>query len=477
MNKQLRFIRNNKHLQYSQINNLISANGQRPMENNPDSRISRIWNEIISMEMNVSYKKFGSVKEIDLARKADDESMWIRCQPRTNSTSPHERTLDAAVMNRSHSVASHFLENDWNDFTNVPLGFQFKEKWWFILGNGRIASLIGAEKILSQECGEVNIPFSILCIDFGDLNINDQKRFVLSCSQIGNSRTGEEVEEETSDQIESALVNYWKEILFFSKEESSEFIGSYYAPAVEIYNDKIAEGKKLKEIREAVSHYFLEKEKRLFDSSYRGRMISKAFSDHNTTTGDRYDSSLNFGDLLSSLWEECLPTNENSFPSVDVGWHLQKTKDGCEFYNVITKTTGARNMFLPIAEHSMGGDQKEANIIHNPYLKDNSGNHVGHTRVSIATRQTNIIEMLEMATNWNTCNLRKNGNGVLVRTFIFPRMIDHTAEDCDGNQDCDVVYYWTGSNWMRVDSGLFGLKDKLLKKIPEKRKITLDNQS
>lgn len=465
----------NKHLEYSKVNNEIRANGQEPMEFNPDSRISRIWKEILDLELEVSYMHFGSVKEIKLARKSDDPELWMRCQPRTNSNSPEERIKDEAVKNRAHLIVSDFQTNEWKDFNNPPLGFKFKDRWWFILGNGRVASLIKAEEMLKEIKGEpTDIPFSFLCLDLSVLSLDERNSFVLSCSQIGNSKTGEEVESETSEQIETALKNYWEEILLFAKQESRPFVGSYYAPALEIYKSKILTNKKeensdkaFKEAREAVSHYFLEKEKRNFDPSSRGRIISKVFDDHNTVTGDRYDSGRDFGELIASLWDDHFST-ENSFSNVELGWKLQESEDGSKFYNVFTTTTSERNLFLPIAEHSKTGDGREAHIIHNPYSKDDNGKISGPARVSVDTRQTNIIKMLNMARDWNTCNLRINGKGVLIRTFIFPRMIDHTASDCDGNQDCDIVYFWAGSHWKRQDNGLFGLNEKLPKELPKK---------
>ena len=449
------------HKYYTNINNQILAKGQRPLEGNPDIRLDKIWTQIMLNELEVSYEYFGSVDEINFARKSDDSDLWIRCQPRTNSISMEERMQDVKILNRAHDICCKFLTGEWEDYNNPPVVFEQNGKYWAILGNGRIAALKKAEEILTAQKGEkCDIPFHVIKLDLSKISDVERKRFVLSCAQQGNSTTGEEVEEETRDQIVTALSLFFKEIseiVSNTKDVSS----SYYSWAVAIYNHCLSEGRSEKTIRSDISHSYLQNEKKIYDPSTRGRIISETFSDHNDKTGDRFDLDKDFKSHLSCLWNSCF-SMDNCFETVEPGWTLFKGSDGVETYNVITSDTSARNISLPFFENSLDGNGRKANIIHNPYLKDpNSGNHKGNSRISVSTRQDQIVNILKKMHDWNTCHLKIKGNGIHVNSIIFPRMIDHTANDDSGNLDCDVVYYWAGSRFKRMDKGLFGREEKL----------------
>ena len=108
----------------------------------------------------------------------------------------------------------------------------------------------------------------------------------------------------------------------------------------------------------------------------------------------------------------------------------------------------------------MQGEELEISIIIDPYSRKSSGARRSDTR------QSNIVGFLKDLTKIiNTSPTMINGKGGVAKRVIFPREMDSSGTDKEGNYDCNIVYQWNNQCWVRIDNGEFGREDKLKPKL------------
>jgi len=433
---------------YNQVTAAIEANGQTPLETSGDARLESIWQTLIDYGCPVKYATKSSIAELDLANKSDDEILYNNCQNRSKSRSVGERTKDDAVIERALTILEE--GENWHDFQNPPVGFLHDNKFWFLVGNGRLGSLLLAEQYSSQK-----IPFSYLEVDISsfkdDVSLHD---FCFEVSRTSNQKTGHEVEEESREIIKQDLSDYCKRIEKMVEQNITP-PSSYFKEGVDLWISCKEAGDSPKKCRSIVANFFLRKHKNIKAEITIGKLQSETFDDYRDASGRPYKSNKTFEVHVNSLLDNLIPWQSNAILTSEPGWHENPKVKGGKSFNYITTGLSPRNVKLPILEHSMAGKSHNVTVVHDPFTNPTSGN------IQIKTRESSIYRSLQAFSELNQCDLITKGGGDTVVCLVFPRMIDNTAMDKSGNHDCDIVYWWTGNSWKRLDNGQFLRKNKL----------------
>jgi len=432
---------------YTKTTAAIEANGQTPLSTSGDARLESIWKGLINYGCPIEYISVNSVSELDLADKSDDEALYNSCQNRSKSRTVEERLDDDAVLERALTIVDE--GENWCDFQNPPVGFYHKNKYWFLVGNGRLASLLCAE-----EMSERKIPFHYLKIDVCNFKDEETLRdFCFEISRTSNKRTGHEVEAETRDTIKQDMKDYCGRIEEMVKGNIAP-PSNYFKEGLELWKET-KEHSSTKKARDAVAKFYLRVHKNIKSEVTIGRLQSETFDDYKENSGRPYKSSEPFEVHVNLLFENLIPWQSNLILSSEPGWHQNPQVKGGKSYNYITSTTSTRNIKLPILEHSLTGKSHNVTIIHDPFT-----NPIGGT-IKVTTREASIYSSLKTFSYTNRCHLMTKGGGDTVVCLVFPRMIDNTATDKLGNHDCDIVYWWKGNSWKRLDKNQFLRESKL----------------
>ena len=432
---------------YTKATAAIEANGQTPLSTSGDARLESIWKGLIGYRCPIEYTSLNSVSELDLADKSDNEALYNSCQNRSKSRSVKERLDDDAVLERALTIVEE--GENWCDFQNPPVGFFYKNKHWFLVGNGRLASLLSAEEMSERE-----IPFHYLKIDVCNFKNEESLRdFCFEISRTGNKRTGHEVEAETRDTIKQDMKDYCERIEEMVKKSITP-PSDYFKEGLDLWKET-KKHSSTKKARDAVAKFYLRIHKSIRTENTIGILVSETFDDYKDTSGRPYKSSKTFEVHVNLLLSKLIPWQSNVVLTSEPGWHENPKVKGGKSYNYITTGLSPRNIKLPILEHSMTGNSHNVTIIHDPFTSPTSGN------IRIKARESSIYNSLKTFSELNQCDLITKGGGDTVTCLVFPRMIDSTAVDKLGNHDCDIVYWWTGNSWKRLDDNQFLRESKL----------------
>ena len=437
----------NIYKHYNQITSAIDANLQTPLETSGDLRLESIWRTLQNYNCELSYNKANSISQFDLADKSDNEQLYNACQNRSKSRSVSERKFDEAVIERALSIKEDV--SGWHDFQNPPIGFMHKNKFWFLVGNGRLATLM-----LAEEYTEKKIPFSFVKIDVSSFNEEELLDFCFEISRTSNRKTGQEVEEETREMIKQDLKEYCARIKHMI-DNKQEHKSDYWAEGLKVWKKAKKQKKVWKQCRKDVAKFYLTTHKNIKSEVTIGKMQSETFDDYKENSGRPYKSNNTFEAHVNLLLDNLIPWQSNLILSSEPGWHQNPQVKGGKSYNYITTGLSSRNVKLPILEHSMAGNSHNVTVIHDPFTNPTSGN------IQIKTRESSIYNSLKTFSELNQCDLITKGGGDTVVCLVFPRMIDSTAMDKLGNHDCDIVYWWKGNSWKRLDVNQFLRESKL----------------
>ena len=425
---------------------------------NADPRINSIFLSIQNAAIPVTYMCLTTSEvKSQIARQSDDESLWQSVQVRSDK-SMDSRQQDEDVKDRISEIVHKSKLGQWGDFDNPPMGFCYDGKLWFLLGNGRVASIVGAAEELEKE-----LFFQVMLLDLESTfnNKQDLEDWCAAIAKKSNNKTKNDVKEETFDEKISHAKDYWERILRNANMENlNPVVREQYNQGINLFLLMKSKNKSLKDIREHVITQYLQREKNIYDARTIGLVLSKAFDDQKQNTARFYDPGESFAELIPKIWDKYV-TDACCFSQTDSGFH-KNTFDptGKQCYLITTSIDRHDQIIFQLMKSMMQGEELEISIIIDPYSRKSSGARRSDTR------QSNIVGFLKDLTKIiNTSPTMINGKGGIGKRVIFPREMDSSGTDKEGNYDCDIVYQWNNQCWVRIDNGEFGRQDKLKSKL------------
>lgn len=447
---------------YIQIMNNIESDqpiaAQSKPHSNPDPRINSIFTSIQNAGIALSYVSMTTTEIFSqIARQSDDEALWQSVQVRSDK-SMSDRQQDSEVKERISEIVHKYNLGEWGDFDNPPVGFWYNGKLWFLLGNGRIASIVGA----AQEMG-LELSFQVMLLDLESMfaQKQDLENWCAAIAKTGNSKTKNDVKPEENAEIINQVVDYWNRISDLSKQsQPNPLVLTQYFNGIEIYKNSKSKNIGMLKIREDVCKNWLKVKKNIYSTISQGQILSKAFDDQKPNTARIYDPGGTFGELIPKIWKKHVD-DACCFSNTSSGFHRNThdlTGKQCYF---ITKTLGrCDNILLRLYQNMMGAEDLEITVIIDPYTDKMTSQRSSHTR------QSNVISILNrIREEINTASTIMNGKGGTVKRVVVPRVMDSSGVDKNGNLDCDIIYYWNNQCWVRIDDGQFGREEKLKTKL------------
>ena len=250
---------------------------------NADPRINRIFLSIQNASIPITYMCMTTSEvKSQIARQSDDESLWQSVQVRSDK-SMDSRQQDEDVKERISEIVHKNNLRQWGDFDNPPMGFCYDGKLWFLLGNGRIASIVGAAEELGTE-----LSFQVILLDLESIfdNKQDLEDWCAAIAKKSNNKTKNDVKEETFDEKISHAKDYWERILRNANiADLNPVVREQYSEGINEFILIKSKNKTQKEIREHVITQYLQREKNIYDARTIGLVLSKAFDDQKTKYG------------------------------------------------------------------------------------------------------------------------------------------------------------------------------------------------